>query len=103
MYKVITVYVYKLITEIDGANQNARYTISKIYIRLVNYKLQEKGDMSPFTTGKFGNYIVNIHILLLMYMNVEYCKRGDSLFVLSRDLHSNDNYAAMTTDKYSCR
>lgn len=103
MYKVITVYVYKLIIEIDGVNQNVRYIIFKIYIRLVNYKLQEKGDMFFFTTGKFGNYIVNIYIVLFMYMNVEYCKRGDSFFVLLRDFYSNDNYVVMIIDKYSCR
>ena len=43
--------------------------------------LQEKGVTFPFTTGKFGNCIVNIHILVLVY--VEYCQRGRHLLAHS--------------------
>ena len=43
--------------------------------------LQEKGETSTFMTGKFGNYIVNVHILVLVC--VEYCKRGQLLLTHS--------------------
>ena len=43
--------------------------------------LQEKGETSPFTTGYFGNCIVNIHILVLVY--VEYRQRGQPLLTQS--------------------
>ena len=33
--------------------------------------LQEKGETSLFTLEEFGNYFVNIHSLVLVY--VEYC------------------------------
>ena len=43
--------------------------------------LQEKGQTSPFMTGKLGNCFVNIHILVLVY--VEYCQRGQLLLTHS--------------------
>ena len=39
--------------------------------------LQEKGETSLFTLEEFGNYFVNIHRLVLVY--VEYCQRGQPL------------------------
>ena len=39
--------------------------------------LQEKGETSLFTLEEFGNYFVNIHSLVLVY--VEYCQRGQPL------------------------
>ena len=43
--------------------------------------LQEKGETSLFTLEEFGIYFVNIHSLVLVY--VEYCQRGQQLVTLS--------------------
>ena len=38
-------------------------------------------ETSPFTTRKYGNYFVNMHILVLMCL--EYCQRGQPLLTHS--------------------
>ena len=42
--------------------------------------LQEKGESSPFTTEKFGNYFVNT----LMLVHKEYCQRGQPFNLLTQ-------------------
>ena len=61
-------------------NSNYSVTLLSICQPLVPW-LQEKGETSPFKTGKFGSYFVNIHILVLVY--VEYCQRGQPLLTHS--------------------
>ena len=46
--------------------------------------LQEKTETSPFTTETFGNYFVNIHTPVLLY--VEYCQRGQPLLTHSASM-----------------
>ena len=50
--------------------------------------LQEKGETSPFARGKFGNYFVNIHILVFAMWSTD--KEGSlpSLIVLRRGVFS---------------
>ena len=58
--------------------------------------LQEKDETSPFRTVKFENYIVNIRILVLVY--VEYCQRGKPLLTYSASKRGFQSlHAAKTT------